>query len=465
MLCFLKEVSLLRFCSLKDTSSFSSFQFCLVTTLARQAHPQDHELKQPNKWIILGLVAVGVFMTNLDSSIVTISLPSIAHAFGVPLGGAIEWVMIAYLVVIAGTLLTIGRLSDMIGRRLIWVAGLVIFTLGSAMCGAAPSLPMLIASRALQGLGGSLMRAISPARLTSAFKPEERGRALGLYAVFVALGTSTGPTLGGIMTMHGSWRWIFYLNVPLGIAGMMATLFVLKERTHLLKGRFDLRGSGLLAVALVALTVGLSLGEEWGWFSPRLLVTMVVAVAAIIGLSMTEKRVTHPIIVLALLRRRVFLSANLSLMLSRDTPGEHQGSAAGFLATGRVIGQSVSVALAGAIFTSLGSAGAGAALLANHSLSPDQVSGLQHTFAHSFHVAFLVCAAGAAAGIFAGLLRGKEQRNRVKKPHLAQSRGREMVSVNDREDIQYDHAIVYDPGSSKHPGRPARTLSTHALAR
>jgi MFS family permease len=196
---------------------------------ASQTRLWDYEPKQPNKWAVLGIVAVGVFMTNLDSSIVTISLPAIAHFFGVPLSGAIEWVMIAYLVVIAGTLLTIGRLSDMIGRRLIWVAGLVIFTLGSAMCGAAGSLDLLFASRALQGLGGSLMMAISSALLTSAFLPAERGRALGLYAVVVALGTSAGPTLGGILTTHVSWRWVFSINVPIGIVGMIATLFVLKE--------------------------------------------------------------------------------------------------------------------------------------------------------------------------------------------------------------------------------------------
>src|SRR5438270_2680598 len=213
-------------------------------------------------------------MATLDTSIVNISLPTIAHYFGVPLNGAIEWVIIAYLVVIAGVLLTIGRLADMIGRKPIWVAGLIIFTTGSAICGASVSLGMLIAARALQGLGGALIMAISPAMLTSAFPPQERGRALGLNAVNVALGVSVGPTLGGLLTAI-SWRLIFYVNVPIGIIGIIVTLLVLKEPLRRNPGRFDPLGALLLAVGLIALTAGLSFGQEIGWTSPLLLGTLV----------------------------------------------------------------------------------------------------------------------------------------------------------------------------------------------
>ena len=113
--------------------------------------------EQANKWVVLLLAAVGAFMTTLDGSIVNISLPAIAHSFGVPLSGAIEWIIIGYLVVIAGVLLTFGRLADMIGRKPVWLAGLVVFTLGSALCGAAPALGVLIGSRIFQGLGGALI--------------------------------------------------------------------------------------------------------------------------------------------------------------------------------------------------------------------------------------------------------------------------------------------------------------------
>ncbi len=276
----------------------------------------DPGAEHANKWAVLAIVAVGIFMATLDTSIVNISLPTIAHYFGVALSGAVEWVIIAYLVVIAGVLLTIGRLADMIGHKPIWVAGLVIFTVGSAICGAAPSLGLLIAARGLQGLGGALLMSISPAMLINAFPAHKRGRALGLNAVVVALGVSVGPTLGGIITEHLTWRWIFYVNVPIGVIGFIASMRVLTERMRRGRGRFDPLGAVLLAIGLVALTMGLSFGQEWGWTSPLLLSTLVVGIIALLALVVVERRVSDPIIDLTLLRGRVFLSANASLILS-----------------------------------------------------------------------------------------------------------------------------------------------------
>src|SRR5260370_8663169 len=122
------------------------------------------EQEQANKWVVFAILGVGIFMATLDTSIVNISLPTIAHYFGVPLSGAIEWVIIAYLMVIAGVLLTAGRLADMIGRKPIWITGLIIFTLGSTICGASVSLGMLIAAPALQGLGGGFIIGVWPAQ-------------------------------------------------------------------------------------------------------------------------------------------------------------------------------------------------------------------------------------------------------------------------------------------------------------
>lgn len=472
--------------------------------------------ERAGKWTVFIIVAIGVFMATLDSSIVNISLPVIARDFGVPLSGAVEWVIIAYLVVTAGVLLTAGRLADMIGRRGVWAAGLIIFTSSSALCGAAPSLGLLIAARALQGLGGALIMAVSPAMLTSAFPPQERGRALGLNAVNVALGVSVGPTLGGLLTAI-SWRLIFYVNVPIGIIGVTVTLLVLKERLRRNPGRFDPLGALLLAVGLIALTAALSFGQEIGWTSPLLLSMLVVGILALVALPFVEQRVASPVLDLSLFKNRVFLSANLSLILSflalfavsfmlpfyleelrgfpleevgllltpvpitiaviapisgmladhigtrwlaasglaiaclglifisqlnaqssiwdiiwrlaltgvgqglfqspnnsalmGSAPREGQGIAAGFLATGRVMGQSLSVALAGAIFAGLGGATAGLAIATHQSTTP--LSELQQTFVHSFHVTFVVCACIAVAGIFMSLVRGKEDRKKT----------------------------------------------------
>jgi EmrB/QacA subfamily drug resistance transporter len=472
--------------------------------------------EQAGKWAVLAVVAIGVFMATLDSSIVNISLPTIASYFGAPLNGAVSWVIIAYLVATATILLTAGRLSDMIGRKAVWIAGLILFTGSSALCGLASSLTFLIAARAIQGLGGALLMSVSPAILTSAFPSNERGRALGLNAVIVALGVSVGPTLGGFITAYFSWRWIFYVNVPFGIVGLILTMRVLTERLHRNPGRFDPLGAILLAIGLAGITAGLSFGQELGWNSPLLIALLVVGVLALVLLPFVEQRVSNPIIVLSLFRRRVFVSANLSLILSflalfavsfmmpfyfeqlRNFPTEEagllltplpitlafvapfsgsladrigsrwlaaggllisciglvfisqlntqstifdiiwrlvfiglgqalfqspnnsallgsaprdlQGSASGFLATGRVMGQSLSVALSGAIFAGLGGSAAGA-LLTMHPKSA-QISSLQQTFVHSFHVTFLVCAAIAAIGVFASLVRGKEEKKK-----------------------------------------------------
>src|SRR4051812_23737091 len=136
-----------------------------------------------HKWSVLAVVAVATFMTTLDASIVNIGLPSIARSFQTPLNGALEWIIIGYLVVIASTLLAFGRLSDLIGRKPLWLAGLGVFTLGSMLCGAAPSLEWLIAARLFQALGGSLIFAPSVAIITDTFPATERGRALGFNAI------------------------------------------------------------------------------------------------------------------------------------------------------------------------------------------------------------------------------------------------------------------------------------------
>lgn len=478
--------------------------------MARAPTAEDHP-QVPSQWTVLAIVGTGVFMCTLDSSIVNVSLPMIARHFGVLVGGAVEWVMIAYLVVIAATLLTVGRLSDYFGYKPIWMAGLVIFTLGSAASGAAPALGGLIGARVLQGLGGSLLMAISPAMLTSAFPAHERGRALGLNTTIVALGVSAGPALGGVITQVASWRWIFYVNVPIGVAGVLATALLLPRARRGGRLRFDVVGALASGIALAALTGVLSFGYEIGWGSPPVIGVAATAVIAIAVFVWHERRFDAPLLERTLFRDRIFLWANLSLvlsflaafavafllpfyfeelrgldpehtgllltpfpitvafvapisgrladrigtrwlasagmtvlclglvMLSRldattstwgviwpqviaalgqgmfqspnnsaimgAAPRDRQGIAAGVLATGRTMGQSISIAIAGAVFVGYGAAAAGRELLRQ----PGDPA-LAAVFVRGYRAALLTCAALAAIAIVTSLMRGREPR-------------------------------------------------------
>src|SRR2546421_7338970 len=280
--------------------------------------------EQANKWVVLMLVALGGFMTTLDSSIVNIALPAIAHTFGVGVSGAIEWIIIGYLIVIAAFLLTLGRLADMVGRKPIYEAGLVIFVLGSILSGAAPSLAILLIARLLQGVGGAFIFSVNTAMITSVFPAGERGRALGLNAVVVALGVSAGPTIGGLITQYLSWRWIFYVNVPIGALVFIISRRLLTEPLQRNKQRFDPVGAVLLAIGLASMTLGFSFGQEWGWTSAGIISSLLVGVVALVAAVVVVRRVPDPILNLSLLKNRVFASANISFlfaMLALFAPG------------------------------------------------------------------------------------------------------------------------------------------------
>jgi EmrB/QacA subfamily drug resistance transporter len=266
------------------------------------------------RWRVFPALALGTLMATLDISVVNIALPTLARTFHAPLT-TIEWVVLAYVVTITGLLLAAGRLADMVGRRLVYGTGLAIFTLASGACAAAVSAPWLIAARALQGIGAALMTANSAALLVSNFPPEERGRALGGFGAMVGVGLALGPPLGGLIVGHLSWRWIFVINLPLGLlAQWQLRSRVPAERGARPDARIDVPGTALWFGGLVLLMLALSLGPERAW-SPRLVGPLFAGALLMLALfALNERRAREPMLPLALLRGPLGLSALLALL-------------------------------------------------------------------------------------------------------------------------------------------------------
>jgi EmrB/QacA subfamily drug resistance transporter len=274
---------------------------------ATQRSPEGGMNEYPRKWLVFSLVAAGVFMSTLDSSIVNIALPAIMDDFQVALT-VIEWVPMIYLLTVSSLLLTFGRLSDIRGRRLVYCGGFIIFSSGSLLCGLAAGASTLIAARTLQGVGAAMLMACSPALVVDAFPISERGRALGVVGMVVAAGLTTGPALGGLILEHFSWRVIFYINVPIGVVVTIAALRILPPLPGAKQHEpLDWIGALLLAVCFSAFIGGLSHFHEWGAASLKMGTAAILFIASAAGLAWVEVRSPHPIFPPSLLRIRLFV--------------------------------------------------------------------------------------------------------------------------------------------------------------
>ncbi|MDI6710384.1 MAG: MFS transporter [Thermoanaerobacterales bacterium] len=280
-------------------------------------HPAERKTVTPGaagKWPTMAAVGLGTFMSALNASIVNIALPYIGTAFQASLGTT-EWVVMAYLLIISSLLLTFGRLGDIYGHRPLYNLGLFLFAVGSALCALAPSIHVLIACRVFQGLGAGMVMAIGPAVLTAAFPATERGKALGLLGTSVAMALALGPTVGGLLLYYFDWRYIFLLNVPIGITALFLSWRVLAPGVRR-ERPFDLPGSLVLFVALGSLLLALSHGQEWGWSTPPVLGLLILAAAGFAFFIRHQGRIPHPMVPLALFRNRVFSAANISQLLN-----------------------------------------------------------------------------------------------------------------------------------------------------
>ncbi len=262
------------------------------------------------KWLVFAAVGMGVFLATIDGSIVNVALPTLVRELDTTFA-TVQWVVLAYLLTTSVLLLSIGRLGDMVGKKPIYLLGFGVFTVGSLLCGLAPSVGWLIGLRVLQAIGASMTQALGMAIVTEAFPPEERGKALGMVGTLVSVGIVLGPTLGGVLIESLSWRWIFFVNLPIGVIGIFMILRFVPNVRPAGKQAFDLIGGLLLFVGLLLLLLGLTLGQSWGLGDGRTIGMVLTAVIFLILFIFVETKVAQPMIDLSLFKNRLF-SLNLT---------------------------------------------------------------------------------------------------------------------------------------------------------
>ena len=271
---------------------------------------------ETNRWLVLVVVCLAQFMVVLDATIVNVALPSIQHGLGFA-PADLQWVINAYTLVFGGFLLLGGRAADLVGRKRLFMAGIAVFTLASLVNGLAQSSGMLVAGRALQGLGGALVAPAALSIITTTFtSPGERTRALGVWSAIAAGGGAFGLLLGGILTDALSWEWIFFVNVPVGLAALAAAArFVPESRVEVAHRSFDLAGAVTVTSGLVVLVYAIVKAQAFGWGSGRTLGLAAVALALLGAFIVIERRSRAPLVRLSIFRIRSITAANVVMLL------------------------------------------------------------------------------------------------------------------------------------------------------
>ena len=271
--------------------------------------------EENRKWWTLAAVAFGLFMIMLDNTVVNVALPSIGRDLHVQTS-SLEWVVTAYALTFAALLITGGKLGDLMGRRRIFVIGIAIFTLSSLACGLATTSGILIGARAVQGVGAALMNPASLSIITATFPPRERGQAIGIWAGVSAMALAIGPLVGGLIVQYINWNWIFFVNVPVGILGIIVSLLVIKEsRDTSHEQSIDLPGLVTSSAGLFGLTAYLIEGKGHGWTSPEMLLLLGAAVVLLAVFVVLERYQRLPMLDLSLFKIGSFTGANLVAML------------------------------------------------------------------------------------------------------------------------------------------------------
>lgn len=282
-----------------------------------ESHVDHAGARFERKWWVLLAIGLGTFMAAMDGSVVNTILPVMAGSFNTGIAD-IEWVVVVYLLVLSGLMLSFGRLGDLRGHRTLYIVGFTFFLVSSALCGLAPSVGWLVGFRAFQAVGGAMLAANSPAILTRNFPASQRGQALGLQATMTYLGLTVGPTLGGWLAGQFGWRSVFYINIPVALAAILISLvFIPQDRPAGVIEKFDPLGAVLFIAGLTTLLYALNQGHTAGWGSPVILSLLAASLVLLAVFIYVESKIDSPILDLSLFTRsRIFTGATLSALLN-----------------------------------------------------------------------------------------------------------------------------------------------------
>ena len=282
-------------------------------SLLRRGQPAGViELSEKRKWFALALLCASQFVVVLDIAVVNVALPSIQKDLGFSQEN-LQWVISAYALVFGGFLLLGGRLADIVGRRRVYFVGLIVFSLGSLLCGLAWSEASLIGARAIQGLGAAAITPSALSILTTMFaEGRERNIALGAWGAVGGFGAAAGVLLGGVLTDLLSWQWIFFVNVPVGIAALVLTPILLSESRDARGQSNDVPGAVLVTSGLVLLVLGITQGQQWGWGSGRTIGIFVASAVLLAGFAAWEQRQRDPLVPFSIFRLQTLTAANVA---------------------------------------------------------------------------------------------------------------------------------------------------------
>jgi EmrB/QacA subfamily drug resistance transporter len=271
---------------------------------------------QDRRWLVLWVTCIGAFMSPLDFSAVSVALPSMGRDVHLSFAAAL-WVQAGYLLTYTLMLVPSGRIADQLGRLGVWRAGIAVFAITSLLTGVSPDTAWLLVARSLQGIGAGIMTGTATALVSTVFPMGERGRAIGINVMAIYLGLSTGPLIGGLLVSSFGWRWVFFVNVPIAAATLIAARRLHDPDRRRGRPQLDLPGTGLLTVGLGCLLIPLTFGADWGWSSTRTVALFVISAVALVTFGIVEPRVASPVLDLGLFRRsRAFAAANAAALLN-----------------------------------------------------------------------------------------------------------------------------------------------------